>query len=148
MSLPRARRWLFIFILEWREKYPPPAPCLLRPFVAICHHHFNVQNFPRTTFRRKPRKTQNFKQQLSLGPSGILWQRLSKDWISLLKMLKYGYFVARGRKWPDRRGWHFPQSISHCGPVQDSQSAPCSIIYLKYFPIQTSKFLTLETLGV
>ena len=54
------------------------------------------------------------------------------------------FCCQRTIKWPGPKRLTFsPQSILYCEPVQDSQR---SIIYLKYFPIQTSKFLTLRTL--
>ena len=133
--------------LHWgaKRKIPTSGPrAFLRLFWPICHHHLNVQKLSEKA--KKNTKSQK-KNNWVWRKRNIMTVVVSKDWISLLKMLKYGYFVAKGLKCPDRRGWHFPSQY----PIVDLSkipSAPSSIIYLKYFPIQTSKFLTLETLYI
>ena len=117
-------------------------PCLPPPILA----HLSSSSQCSKTFRESQEKHKITKKNNWVWRErNIMTVVVSKDWISLLKMLKYGYFVAKGLKCPDRRGWHFPSQY----PIVDLSkipSAPSSIIYLKYFPIQTSKFLTLETL--
>ena len=105
------------------------------------------KTFLEKLFKRKPRKTHQRQNTIEFGLSSRIHimtavvQRLNFTFENVKIWL---FCCQRTIKWPGPKRLTFsPQSISHCGPVQDSQR---SIIYLKYFPIQTSKFLTLRTL--
>ena len=116
---------MFIFIEGRREKYPPPAPvpssAYFGPFVIIISM---FKNFP-----RKPRKTQNLRKynQVWRQERNIMTVCGKSVNSSCLQRLNFTFenvkiwlFCCQRTKVPGPKRLTFLESISHCGPVQDS----------------------------